>query len=966
MLPTRATVDDFYLYETDAQLYHWVEDLTSWDMLSFPNLNVPDNGYNAMGLYAMPGDGYTSGFSIEIVDKNGARWYANVSFSDGDWAYYLLYPTDFTWWKDGAQPQSNVPNFDEIVRVQLGFANSYRNNSLGEHSYYCSNLMLYVTDEKLPSQADALVLEGVSPMSELFPITNAKSLAAADNQSYVSSRDYVIPEELFSCAPGRQATGFDKGMTYRFVPLIRVTDEKGLHSGYAAWMHVYYSTAALNGKMEGAIVGTFSGSKDFYNADGIAAVVETVRAMTGDTFIIDGGTTEHIYVESDTTSLSAGVNFVANKSAQITATVALYDGNTLLHTLSSEQTKIETNAKGVSTLRGSYDISGGKPDRAVITLTENGRAVDTITQEISYWSPKPADDRSFIYTEDGYFKKDGEIITFFGVNYMPSYGMAERNGTYFEHYVSDASYDPTTIEYDLAHIQDIGMNAVSIFVYYDYMKNCNNILDLINKCEQRGIYVDLSIRSHAYPLNDASYSYDEVKTLVQRLHFHENDNIIAYDIAWEPRIGSYAASSSYVGRQQWDAQWVQWIEDNYGSISHAEALWGVKIPKNAKGVPVITDEMLDNTSSAYKKTIAAYYRFIDDIVAAELQAAMVDMQALAPDQMFSFRMSMSGSALRSPGYAPSTHCFDFQSLASTMAFMEPEGYALRATDESSLQITFANAYARYVQPDSPVVWKEFGKHCWTGLEDGNFKPDEQLLQLQADYYAYALEYCLNAYTSGMFCWFYAGGFRVGENSDYGILNPDGSDRPVTALLREYAPKFINQGARDESDAVEIVIERDDYVGGLFGMFDAVKNQLSKANENGQYVVFINKTQDSAADYAYADELLDEAIGATKAEGQYPLRYVNGQIMNVEIVSEGGKTVAKITVCNTKQSTWRAGTVSVVSTSDSKVTVDATIDQELSYLEQTTITVPVSGKGAMILRFEIDGQTFGMRYSATVK
>jgi hypothetical protein len=218
-----------------------------------------------------------------------------------------------------------------------------------------------------------------------------------------------------------------------------------------------------------------------------------------------------------------------------------------------------------------------------------------------------------------------------------------------------------------------------------------------------------------------------------------------------------------------------------------------------------------------------------------------------------------------------------------------------------------------------------------------------------------LDHCLKSYSSGMFCWYYAGGFRIGENSDYGILNPDGSDRPVTALLREYAPKFVNQGERDE--AIEITIERDDYVGGLFGMFDALKSKLASAYAQGKPVTFINKQQDDADTYAYADELLDYAVGDAKAGDAYPLRYVGGQIMQIEF--EGN--VAKITVCNTKQSIWRAGTVSIVSTADSAVNLNTTIDTELSYLERTTITVPVSGSGTLILRFEIEGKPFGIRY-----
>ncbi len=950
-----ASVDDYDLDDgSDGQLYHYVDKMENWDMLGFTDLSVKGSGYNALGFYAMPGDDATYGFVFEIKDKHGARWYSNVTFTSNDWDYYLLTPSDFIWWKDGAQPKDSVPHFDEIASVQIGFANSFRGIAVGDYSYYCSDVVLYKTNKTLPTQSTTLTLEGVAPMHELYPITNAAKLLTCEDQVFLTEREYVIPDTLFSCHPGRTGTGFAKGATNRFIPLIRVTDDKGLHSGYAAWIHLFSGTTNKNGKLEGAMVGTFSAvSDDFYNANGIAAVVEAAQAMCGKAFIVDGGTTEHIYVTVDTESITAGVTYTAEDGISPEARIELYEGDTSLTVITAAQSAPKSAANGLTTVSGSHRLSDGKPDRAVVTLSVNGQVVDTLVQDISYWEAKPENERSFVYMEDGYFKKDGEIITFFGVNYMPSYGVSESDGTLFEHYISDAAYDPDVILYDLQRIKDIGMNAVSIFCYYDHVKDCNNILDLVNKCEQMGLYVDLSIRPQAYPLK-TNYSYEQVQTLIQRLHFHENETVVAYDIAWEPRVGSYEENAMYIGRQRWDDRWLQWIIDNYGSVDHAFTLWGTKIAKNNVGVPVITDALLDNTSKTYQKAIAAYYRFLDEVIAADMQQHMPALQALAPHQLISFRMSMSGSTMRSAGTYPSNMCFDFQSLASTMAFMEPEGYALGLSDEASLQIMFANAYARYVKPDAPVVWKEFGRHVWTGLANGNFDPDTSLLETQASYYRYALDYCLKSYTSGMFCWYYAGGFRVGENSDYGILNPDGSDRPVTTLLREYAPKFIEQGERE---VVEITVERDDYVGGIYGMFDAVKSQLASAYKQGKAVTFINKQQDGAEEYAYADELLDFAIGGTAAEGQYPLRYVSGQIM--QITYDGN--VAHITVCNTAQSVWRAGTVSIVSTDDSAIPLYVTIAQDLGYLEQTTISVPLSGNGSLNLRFEINGKPFGIRY-----
>jgi hypothetical protein len=293
-------------------------------------------------------------------------------------------------------------------------------------------------------------------------------------------------------------------------------------------------------------------------------------------------------------------------------------------------------------------------------------------------------------------------------------------------------------------------------------------------------------------------------------------------------------------------------------------------------------------------------------------------------------------------------------------------YELDGSDEACLQVMFANAYARYTKPDAPVVWKEFGKSAWAYRDDGNFYQSEAKLADVANYYEYVLNYCYESYTSGMFCWWSIAGYRLNEDSDYGVINPDGSDRgEITALLREYAPKFINQGER--KDTVYIEVERDDHVGGLFGMYESVKDELAAAYKSGKSVTFVDKSQNANHSYAYADTLLTEYVADAKtASGTAPLRYVNGIVKSFDVVTEGGKTYAEVTICNTKQSIWRAGTVSLVSTDASDVAIDHTIDEQVDYLEDVTLKFEIKGTGDVALRFEIGGIAFGPLFTTTVK
>jgi hypothetical protein len=368
--------------------------------------------------------------------------------------------------------------------------------------------------------------------------------------------------------------------------------------------------------------------------------------------------------------------------------------------------------------------------------------------------------------------------------------------------------------------------------------------------------------------------------------------------------------------------------------------------------------MLDSISE-YDKFVAAYRRFIDDEVAYQFNITYNHMTSIDPNHLISFRMSMAGS----PGVAPSAFCYDFRSLASTLGFMCPEGYALSASNNNAKQALFANVYARYTNPGKPVVWKEYGKSVWNG---SNFGGNPGNLDEQKLYYEAVLAEYYKAYTSALYCWFFPGGYRCGENSDYGIINPDGSDRPVTATLRRYASLFKSQGARKESDYF-IEVERDDYSGGITGMYDKIKTELIQAFDKDYSVALVNKLQKKGI--IYADECLDYAVGNAEAaggaeSGVYPLRYVNGQVMKTETVTLDGQKYLRVKVTNTQDATWRAGTVSLVSVSGVKL--EYTFDEDIAYLGSVTTDIPVSGSGETDLKFSVNGVLFGMKYKAEVK
>ncbi len=940
-------VDDFGLEGHDAELCVDVDKLDSWELIvtKFQNNKT---GLNALGFYAMgDSESATDSLYVEITEKDNTRWYAIVNVSD-DWQYCWVTPNDFKWWDGNADKKNKKPVFDDVQSCSIGFALSGRSVPLGHHTYYLADPCFLRLDADFPL-AEMPKIDCLSPEYEMYPVTNAAKLTVygEENQIFLPAKELTVPSEIISCSPGRQGKGYNDGRIARFIPLIEITDEKGLHSGYAAWINVFSGTTDQNGDHEGAVIGSFGAvSSDFYNAAGVAAVADTAKALLNPVFLVEGGMTEHTYIASDTKNVSFGGSCidVTRGGIEATVTVTLYDesGKELAKTSAAGKDLKPLNNR-IQTVSSTYDVSGGRPAKAVTELTVDGKVIDKIVHKVNFWEPKPESERKYIYTEDGYFKIDGEIVNFFGVNYMPTSGISEQYGSNFEYYVSNSAYDPEVIHNDLLHVKDIGFNAVSIFTYVQSVRESNNMLNLIEQCRELGIYCDVSIRPDAYPMK--GFNEHDVEDLITKLHFPENDNIIAYDIAWEPQLGKLNADTV---RAAWDADWREWLKQQFGSIEHAEKLFGTKLPRdNAGNVVQVTDAMIESDSSN-RAMVASYRRFVDDQVAKTFEPKMAFMRALDPNHLFSFRMSMAGSASVGPSY----YTYDFQSLTSEVDFMSPEGYSINSTDESALQIFFCNTYARYTNPDKPVVWKEFGRHVWNGSNFGNHSVSQKS---QEDYYRYFLEYAYKSYSSAMYCWYFAGGYRINENSDYGILNPDGSDRPSTVLLREYAPKFIGQGERKAAEVI-LEIERDDYPSSLRGMFDKLNSKLVSAFKKGQLVALVNKQQDTENGHFYASTVLDQAVGGMKAEGQYPFRYINGQIKSVTTSADGKKVT--VTFVNTGHADWDKDLVSIVSANGK--TVYATIGEEIPYLGSGSVTFDVTSKPGA-LRLAIGDVMFGYAF-----
>lgn len=764
-----------------------------------------------------------------------------------------------------------------------------------------------------------LLIDCLSPAYHTFPVTNAVRVVSRDIQGVLPEADYDMPSGMFSCSPRTYGTGILKNRSRRFIPLIEALDEKGETAGYLAYMmlslgnenEITYNPgmwAGFNTNDAG-----FLGSEEALNAISCVAAYFNVRTM-----LYGGGASEYTYFPGDEWTVGAetiseemmfGVTGT-ERSAPIDCTVNLtvtFGGDTVFEKeFASYDFEAERDAEiGVYTLYTAGFTPQEAGDYRVTAELRCGKTViDRLAHDVCVYVEKPKSERKFVTAVGNDLYLGGEIWKCYGVNYMPSSGIS-LVGDDYEKWVSPYAFDIDVVSKDLRRIKDIGFNAVSVFAYEDAIGN-NTLITLLRLCEKYGLKVFFSFREFANPVTFIDGNAQTINDMITQCRLAGNDTLVGYDIAWETMPGGYGPCwCNDLGMMAFDEVWSRWVVDNYGSIDAAESAWGWSPGRNAggtlKGVDIGSVAGRNQQASA---AIIAYRRWLDDWCADIFGKVTDIIKDADPDHLVAARNGMytgwPNGRFRDVGW-------EYGALASALDVMGPEGYGYYYQWEDDFETAvYSVAYSRY-SCKKPLIWFEFGKDAWVGTNFDNGYG----LEAQANYIANINRVLKDSRSNGIFYWWYAGGFRLGEASDYGIINPDGSDRPATALLREFADEFKTSGKVREPQ-VTVEADRDEYAYGVVSMYFGHQSDFKAANNAGKVFGITNRGDAMTSLDAELSRISDLDVG--------PLRFLNATIRRVwyrvsggewtllkggDVIAapRGSKIELKLTVVNTGRAKW---------------------------------------------------------------
>ncbi len=495
------------------------------------------------------------------------------------------------------------------------------------------------------------------------------------------------------------------------------------------------------------------------------------------------------------------------------------------------------------------------------SLYHGEELLDRAEHELHCWKPKEAP--SFVSVQNGDFILNGQRWRPHGVNYMPSSGIGTEWWKYFEQWIGAEAYGPKVIQRDLERCVAMGCNALSIFIYRESME-AQNLLDLLRRMDALGLKANLSLR----PGTPMDPPRDILRELIEYYRLAENDTVFAYDLAWEPQFRSPE-------RDPFNPQWEDWIIERYGSLENAEKDWGCPVPRDADGrVANYTPDMIIG-DGPWDRMIAAYRRFLDTLLYEKYSEARRFVRSLDPNHHVSFRMSMAGDPT---DLNYTTILYDFAYLAGAVDILEPEAYGRIGDWEKVKPGRFTFEYGRWANPALPVMWAEAGVHAW---DMSLMRPGEEALDFQARYYADFYRMLTESGADGIFWWWYPGGFRVNENSDYGIINPDGTERPVTKVIREHAGAFI-QGPDSKPVDTWLVFDRDSHKNGLTGIYSALEGAFWTAVTEGKTPGL--RTEGTGTDSTNCPPV---AVGNVPWTGSNPPKYLDAFFDVVELRGADG-------------------------------------------------------------------------------
>lgn len=879
------------------------------------------------------GDAQTSQIAIRLSEaKFDDRGIAVIALTP-QWQYYVLSAADFRRIGQTDPARAKRVSFEFIGGLTTRVAD-------GPHTIWIDQIG--IAADPLPNRDDRPypfpLIETLSPAYKLYPLTDATTLNQLPIAGASSELKLPAAGQALSCYPRPEGKGSQRGYQWRWIPLVEACAADGSRRGHPAWMLLHNAPLAEGPAFDDAAArcasrdlkrhqeqkrpaeGSVCAACMFGDREALKAIAngtllgDMAKRIASGLFLSHAGADQFSYWPGETAQLAGTVVNHSAASARLELRFLVSDSKKQV--LFENKLPLAVEAAGKATAGCEWPVSSAGTVRT--ELWHDGRLIDAIEHEVGLLAKEQPPAEAFVSVQNGQFRCEGRPWYPVGVNYWPRATIATEPADYTYHWLTPGYYDPEEVDRDLSQLAAMGGNFVAIRAHF--RNDQRTVLDFLRRCRRHNIRVMLHVQRHEVTdephyfqgiMNPTNFQADAVREFIEATRLAHNPTLLAYDLIWEPAGWMFAGGNYMFGwankglyRDRWDADWAVWIDQRYGSLANAEADWGLSAPRREGKVTSPSDRQFKE-DGPWRVMVAAYRRFMDDLMSRKWNDAVRAIDRLDSRHLISFRQ----------GNIPPID-FTLTATGKHLDFFCMEGYDFKPDERGAGAVGFINRYVQHTTGGMPIVWGEFGMSVW---DAATMRPDPAAVELQGRNQEQIYRIGWQTGAQGASPWWWAGGYRVSEQSDFGILEPDGRPRPSARLLAEYAKRFAEPPPAPRGE-VEFVYDRDATPGAHWqaAFHDGGNAYREAAKQDRKLLV---RTPGSGSTSATTPVV---AVGNTVHNGRNPPKYLNAEFNGFTVQARGGALIevrhgdrvrvrrgamlmATASVGNTQEATWLAAT-----------------------------------------------------------
>lgn len=871
---------------------------------------------------------------------------------------------------------------------------------------------------ELPGQP---LFETVSPAYKMYPMHEIASLKMVNSQGIIPAEQFnlPVPSKASSCFRRPTGKGFECGYSFRWIPIITAHDKDGLERGTVSWMLLNQAPLVPDSIFKDALrrlVATTPGNeaKEKLNVEGSVYAVCAIndkeallqltdtplfgnmaKRIAEGVYLSHAGTHKFSYWPGEAMTIGAAVvNYGLHTSkvdinisvASRTEKEVVFEKRQSLKVKPGETLKKKFGEMDAMLASGGYQIT--------TELINAGEVVDIITYEVGILSTKRESRDAFVTVEGTDFWLHHKKWYPVGVNYWPRSAIATEQVDYLYHWLTPGYYDPEQIDDDLKRLQDMGVNFVAIRA--NYINDRRTVLDFLRRCHNHDIYVYLLLQKHEVNVEPHyfegimmpfHFQNEMVREFMEETHIAENPALFAWDLIWEPSNWLFKDNVTAFGwdgnpnfRQRWDKDWADWIDERYGSLSNAEADWGMPVPRSAGGHITSPTSSQFERDGPWRIMVAAYRRFMDDIMNRQYNDACRTIRQLDPNHLITYRQ----------GNLPPED-YTLTSTLKHVDFFSMEAYSFPPAENGAEKVGFVNRYLSYVFKDKPFIWNEYGYGGPWGKHTRHL--DGEDIEYQYEYIDMVNREAYKNGANGFAPWWFPGGLRASEKTDFGITTPEGTLRPSGESVKKYGEMYLSNPPVRPTPDEWFSLDLDAHSGGLWYVtFNDGARAYEKSTVEGKCLgIRTRGTGTTSAD----TPLL--AVGNTPYNEKNPPKYLNAEFNWFQIklgngpwlevanggtvkVPENSMVTARASVGNLQEATWltpesakgQPGAVYLAATGDSGLPIRQAIEEDTPWLrdalfgESFLLANGISEETKVALQMTAEGRAwFGEKWQFTL-